>query len=81
MENLENLKLILNNYIGMEQEDVEEEIEEKLGHKLENIIDISAKERVFILNNSQIRVEYENLDPLDDYNSHLILKGFEIEYI
>ena len=80
MVNLENLKLILNNYIGMEQEDVEEEIEEQLTD-IKNIIDISEKERIFVSTNFQIRLEYENLDPLDDYNSHLILKKFKIEDI
>ncbi|WP_349764097.1 hypothetical protein [Fusobacterium sp. SYSU M8D902] len=80
MENLTKLNIILNNYIGMEQEDVEEFLEEKL-ENINNIIDISVKERVFVLTNFQIRLEYENLDPLDDYNNHLILKKFEIEDI
>ena len=80
MENLTIILKMLNNYIGMEQEDVEEFLEEKL-ENINNIIDISVKERVFVSTNFQIRLEYENLDPLDDYNNHLILKEFKIEDI
>lgn len=80
MVNLENLTLMLNNYVGMEQEDVEEFLEEELDN-INNIIDISVEERVFVSNNFQIRLKYEKLDPLDDYNNHLILKKFKIESI
>ena len=80
MENLTKLNIILNNYIGMEQEDVEECLEEQLTD-IENIIDISEKERVFVSTNFQIRLEYENLDPLDEFNTHNVLKKIEIEVI
>lgn len=75
--NLLILEKKLDNYIGMNKEDVEEFLYDELDDEIENVIDDEDNIIIFICNNFQITLNYY----CNDFTNNYSLESYEIEIL